>query len=152
MTAPGAPRTALAAHRPSPTLLGLGAVASAGLALSALYAATGLGVPCAFRAITGWDCPFCGGTRMGAALLHGDVSSAWAFNPFALVGLVLAAILGAWLLIEHATARTGLLARRTHEVASRLGLRLTPTTVTVGAGIILAAWTLVRNLALGPLP
>ena len=28
-----------------------------------------LGLFCPFRALTGWDCPLCGGTRMGAALL-----------------------------------------------------------------------------------
>ena len=51
----------------------VGAFFAGGLALSALYATTGLGLVCPFRALTGWDCPLCGGTRMGAALLHGDV-------------------------------------------------------------------------------
>ena len=49
---------------------------AAGLGLSALYATTGVGVGCPFRIVTGWDCPLCGGTRMGSALLHGDVAAA----------------------------------------------------------------------------
>ena len=65
-----------------------------GLALSAVYATTGLGVACPFRALTGWDCPLCGGTRMGAALLHGDLVVAFLANPLALIGLVVLGLLG----------------------------------------------------------
>ena len=49
----------------------------AALALSALFATTGFGLPCPFLALTGWQCPLCGGTRMGSALLHGDLVSAF---------------------------------------------------------------------------
>jgi hypothetical protein len=58
-------------------LVGAGVLA-AGLTLSAVYATTGAGVPCPFLALTGWSCPFCGGTRMGSALLHGELSAAFA--------------------------------------------------------------------------
>jgi hypothetical protein len=70
------------------------------LALSALYATTGLGLPCPFRLLTGWDCPLCGGTRMGEALLHGDVQAAFGFNPLALVGLVILGVLGVLWTVE----------------------------------------------------
>lgn len=85
------PRTAL---RP---LVGFFAV---GVGLSALYATTGLGVICPFRAVTGWDCPLCGGTRMGSALLHGDVAAAFAFNPVALVGITLLGLVGVLWVVE----------------------------------------------------
>ena len=71
-----------------------------GLALSALYATTGLGLPCPFRLLTGWDCPLCGGTRMGEALLHGDVQAAFGFNPLALVSLAILGVLGVLWTVE----------------------------------------------------
>jgi hypothetical protein len=72
----------------------VGAFFAGGLGLSALYATTGLGLPCPFRLLTGWDCPLCGGTRMGDALLHGDVPAAFGFNPLALLGLAILGVLG----------------------------------------------------------
>ena len=75
-------------------LVGAGVLA-AGLTLSAVYATTGVGVPCPFLALTGWSCPLCGGTRMGSALLHGDLSAAFAFNPLALIGVAVLAVLTA---------------------------------------------------------
>lgn len=75
----------------------LGAYGVGGLALSALYASTGLGLVDPIRALTGWWCPLCGGTRMGAELLHGHIPAAFAFNPLAFIGLILAIGLGmAW--------------------------------------------------------
>ena len=71
-----------------------------GLALSALFATTGIGVPCPFLALTGWRCPLCGGTRMGAALLHGDLTGAYAYNPLALGALSVLAILAVVWAIE----------------------------------------------------
>src|SRR4030095_11809237 len=73
----------------------VGVFFAGGLALSALYATTGVGLPCPFRAITGWECPLCGGTRMGDALLHGDLGAAFEFNPLALAGLLIIGVLGA---------------------------------------------------------
>jgi len=78
----------------------VGAFFAGGLALSALYATTGLGLPCPFRLLTGWDCPLCGGTRMGDALLHGDVPAAFGFNPLALVGLAILGVLGVVWVVE----------------------------------------------------
>ena len=80
----------------------VGVLFAGGLALSTLYATTGIGLPCPFRAITGWDCPLCGGTRMGVALLHGDVQAAFLFNPLALIGLVIVGVLGVLWAVEAA--------------------------------------------------
>ncbi len=83
-------------------LLAIGGLFAGGLALSALFATTGLGIPCPFRALTGWQCPLCGGTRMGAALLHGDLSAAYAFNPLVFIALIVLAGLGAVWAVEVA--------------------------------------------------
>ena len=45
---------------------------------------------CLFHAATGLYCPGCGITRCAAALLRGDVATAWAMNPLALVALAVA--------------------------------------------------------------
>lgn len=77
----------------------LAAVGAGGLALSLLYATTGRGLPCPFHRLTGWWCPLCGGTRMGAALLNGDPAAAFWFNPLAFIALPIAVVLGTvWLL------------------------------------------------------
>ena len=68
-------------------------VLGAGVTLSAVYLTTGAGVPCPFLALTGWSCPLCGGTRMGGALLRGDLSAAFAFNPLAMIGVAVLAVL-----------------------------------------------------------
>jgi hypothetical protein len=44
-----------------------------------------LGIPlpelCMMRRLTGMGCPGCGMTRSFIALAHGDVASAWSYNP-----------------------------------------------------------------------
>ena len=80
----------------------VGAFFAGGLVLSALYATTGFGLPCPFRAITGWDCPLCGGTRMGSALLHGDLQAAFLCNPLALISLLVLGLLGGLWAVEAA--------------------------------------------------
>jgi hypothetical protein len=42
---------------------------------------------CHFRALTGLDCPGCGGLRATHALLHGDLAAAWRFNALFLLAL-----------------------------------------------------------------
>lgn len=88
------------AFKASRGLLGLGAFFVYGLSLSALYAALGVGLGCPLRSLTGWDCPLCGGTRMGAALLRGDVAAAFGFNPVVLIGLVVLGVLGVLWIVE----------------------------------------------------
>ncbi len=41
---------------------------------------------------TGWQCPGCGTTRALHAVLHGDVATAWAFNPLTMTLFVLGAV------------------------------------------------------------
>ena len=53
--------------------------------------------PCAFRSITGLDCPFCGSTRAAACLASGDVLGALDHNALFVVGILPVAVV-AWLL------------------------------------------------------
>ena len=48
---------------------------------------TGFFPVCPFRAITGFTCPGCGSTRGLHRLLHGDVVSAFEFNPLLILSL-----------------------------------------------------------------
>jgi hypothetical protein len=48
---------------------------------------TGFFPACPFRTITGFTCPGCGSTRGLHRLLHGDVVSAFEFNPLMVVAL-----------------------------------------------------------------
>lgn len=131
-----------ASRRAGVRLAGVGVLAAVGLGLSALYRGTGLGITCPFLQLTGWQCPLCGGTRMGAALLHGDVAAAWALNPVALVGLGVLAVLS---LVWFARWRGVRGPRLPRGWAARL--RTVPDGVWTaawlgGAGV----WTLARNL------
>jgi Protein of unknown function (DUF2752) len=120
----------------------VGALFAGGLALSALYATTGLGLLCPFRALTGWDCPLCGGTRMGGALLHGDVLTAFGFNPLALVGLVVLGILGALWTVE---AAGGPAVRLSRPLADPLR-RVSPTQWLLVGLLVALSYTVARNL------
>ncbi|MDF3336047.1 DUF2752 domain-containing protein [Mycolicibacterium septicum] len=86
---------------------------------------------CPFKALTGWDCPACGGLRMTHDLLHGDVGAAVVDNVFVLVGLP---VLVVWLLVRW-----------------RLGKTLFPLSAVVTLLVTLVAWTVVRNLPGFPL-
>lgn len=113
-----------------------------GLGLSALYATTGFGLPCPFRAVTGWDCPLCGGTRMGDALLHLEIGAAFAFNPLAMVALIVLGSLGvAWTLQLTGGPRLRLPA----------GIRgyfapVRPTSWLLAAAVVLVGYTVLRNV------
>ncbi|NKZ09902.1 DUF2752 domain-containing protein [Mycolicibacterium septicum DSM 44393] len=86
---------------------------------------------CPFKALTGWDCPACGGLRMTHDLLHGDVGAAVVDNVFVLVGLP---VLVVWLLVRW-----------------RLGKTLFPLPAAITIVVTLVAWTVVRNLPGFPL-
>ena len=120
----------------------VGAFFAGGLALSALYAATGRGLPCPFRAMTGWDCPLCGGTRMGAALLHGDLLSALMLNPLALIGLLTLGVLGSLWVVE---AAGGPAVRLPRPLAERLRRVRANQWLVVGLAVAVV-YTLLRNL------
>jgi hypothetical protein len=116
--------------------------AAFGLGISTLYATTGVGFPCPFRALTGWECPFCGGTRLGSALLHGDVSAAFAYNPVIFVSVVLGVVIGALWIVE---ALGGPRFRPPKSWLAAVG-RLRPGLWWVGAGGLAAIFVLLRNL------
>lgn len=131
-------------HRPFRPVVGLrivGGFFAGGLALSALYASTGVGVACPFRALTGWDCPLCGGTRMGAALLRGDLVVAFLANPLALIGLVVLGLLAVVWTIEVA----GGPAIRPRTISNRLR-GLSPIVWVIAAVVVAVGYTLARNL------
>ena len=58
-----------------------------GLVLYANYDPTAgrWALQCAFRQLTGWQCPGCGGQRAVYALLHGHVVQAVSYNLYAVV-------------------------------------------------------------------
>jgi len=120
----------------------VGGLFAGGLALSALFATTGVGVPCPFLALTGWQCPLCGGTRMGAALLHGDVAGAYAFNPLVLVALT---VLGALAVVWAIEVAGGPAMRPPRRMKKRLQQVPTPAWPLV-ALVLAVLYTVFRNL------
>jgi hypothetical protein len=133
---------AVSGFRPETGLKWVAGLFAYGLGLSALYATTGFGLPCPFRAITGWDCPLCGGTRMGSALLHLEIGAAFAFNPLAMVALVVVGLLGvAWTVqLAGGPALRPPTAMRKRLVAVR-------GTWWLGAGLaVLVGYTVLRNV------
>jgi hypothetical protein len=114
--------------------LGTGAVLVGGLAYVGLGDphSPGFGFPvCPFKALTGWNCPACGGLRMTHDVLHGDLAAAVVDNVFLLVGLPM---LAAWLLVRW-----------------RRGQRLMPMPAIVVIAVAVISWTVVRNLPGFPL-
>lgn len=96
--APSAERAGGGARRPVlAPLTAAGTLALVGGALYALEPSTGPTL-CPLRALTGLACPGCGTTRMLHHLLHGEVATAFAYNPltFLLVPVALLAAF-AWL-------------------------------------------------------
>lgn len=122
----------------------IGAFLAIGTGLSALYVVSGhqVGVPCPFKLITGWSCPLCGGTRMGAALMQGDLGTAFHYNPVALVGLT---ALGLWWLLLLAK-RVGAVKAELPQVPMRWRLPLK-----LAAVLIVLVFAVGRNLPVGPL-
>ncbi|SDM58081.1 DUF2752 domain-containing protein [Actinomyces ruminicola] len=68
---------------------------------------------CIMHRMTGYWCPLCGGTRATRALMHGDLTAACGYNPFALMVLALgAAVLVRWLISRRRGAPRPLLTAR----------------------------------------
>jgi hypothetical protein len=116
------------------TALGTGAVLVGGLAY------IGLGDPhrpnflfpaCPFKALTGLNCPGCGGLRMVHDVLNGDLAAAVVDNVFVLVGLPL---LLAWILVRR-----------------RQGQPWTTWPALIVIIVATITWTVVRNLPGFPL-
>ena len=68
-----------------------GALLPLGVAAAPAFLALGDLPLCAFKHLTGVDCPLCGGIRTCAALAQGDFYAAWQTNPGLLPLLALAA-------------------------------------------------------------
>jgi hypothetical protein len=81
---------------------------------------------CPFFEATGLLCPGCGGTRALAALLRGDFAGAWRLNALVVALLPFAAMLGILRLCRK-------------EVTM-------PDRLWAGMGLIVAAFTICRNL------
>lgn len=71
-------------------IVGLGVLlfAAGGCLLSSLSAPPFPDFPCTFRALTGYPCPGCGGTRAVAALFHGQLLRAVKYNAFAVYAVI----------------------------------------------------------------
>ncbi|MCH9640242.1 MAG: DUF2752 domain-containing protein [Actinomycetia bacterium] len=114
--------------------LGTGAVVVGGLAYVGLgnpHSTSFVFPPCPFKALTGWDCPACGGLRMTHDLLHGDLAAAFVDNAFLLIGLP---VLLAWVLVRRKRGEP---------------LSTTPAVVVIIAAAV--TWTVARNLPGFPL-
>jgi hypothetical protein len=92
---------------------------------------------CPWKAITGTDCPFCGGMRCVAALAHGDIAAAVDYN------LLVAAAVPLLLLIGVAAVVLG---PRAQPLVDRL---FAPRTVLVVSCLVLA-WFVLRLLPVAP--
>lgn len=77
-----------------------------GVGLASAYHLWGVGIPCPFRYLTGWQCPLCGTTRAVAAVIRGDLVQAWHLNPLSCVGGVILGLLCVMWIVEICTGRT----------------------------------------------
>jgi len=84
---------------------------------------------CPFQALTGLDCPFCGGLRGTHALLHGDVAAALDYNV--LLPVLLAAAVGGLLLWW----RGSVLGMTKAQLTNRW-------VIATGVGVLLVFWVL----------
>ena len=87
---------------------------------------------CLFYALTGWQCPGCGGLRAMHSLLHGNVGAAFTYNPL-LVSLVPVALGTAlWLVFQKSSGKS-----------LRLPIKPLCLWLLLGVGVVFAV---VRNL------
>ncbi|MGI8645303.1 MAG: DUF2752 domain-containing protein [Nocardioides sp.] len=96
---------------------------------------------CPFKALTGWDCPGCGGLRAVNDLTHLDVGAAASSNLLFVVAIPL--VVAAWLAW---TRRAWLVQASEGRRAPAIGHPLLWGQLAL---VVLAAFTLVRNLPLG---
>jgi hypothetical protein len=66
---------------------------------------SGIYPPCLLYATTGLHCPFCGTTRCGHSLLHGDILQALAWNPISVVLLPVATLWLFWAAVRVIRSR-----------------------------------------------
>jgi hypothetical protein len=94
-------------------------------------------LPCPFRLITGWYCPFCGGLRMVHDLAHGQVVAALHDDALALPLLLIAVAAWVNLAVGRWRGRPVVRVRR-------------PGWLWPALAAMLVAWTVLRNLPFGP--
>lgn len=87
---------------------------------------------CAFRYLTGYDCPGCGSQRAFHALLHGRVAEAWGYNPFVFFAVPAAVF---YVIVEAGRRRW-----------PRFHAGLTRPAVLLGILLAIAAYWVARNL------
>lgn len=58
---------------------------------------------CPFLMLTGWACPGCGSMRALYSLTQGDLGAMWAYNPLAVLAVVV--LLGIWIALVVRTLR-----------------------------------------------
>ncbi len=87
---------------------------------------------CLFHALTGWNCPGCGGTRAAYQLLHGHLLRALRDNALFVLAIAALAVWGVWSLVQR--------------------LRGKPATINLPAGVwwgllvVILLFTVLRNL------
>lgn len=119
-------------------LISVASLGAVGAGIAGAHLFLGIGLPCPFLALTGWQCPFCGSTRAAGALLRGDLAAAWSYNQLLIIAIaILGACSVAWL-VEVAGGP-----------ALRPPARLRPLTqkkVYTVLGVIAVVFVIVRNL------
>lgn len=108
-----------------------------GCALAGVYLVTDRGITCPSLQ-WGFQCPFCGGTRMAASILRGDAGAAFVWNPFLFVVSVLLGLASLAWLVE-------LLGGPRLRLPARLG-RVTQGRVYWCVGVVAVLFTVARNL------
>jgi len=104
---------------------------------------------CPFRAVTGWDCPFCGGLRGTYSLLHADVPTALDHNILLplLLGAGVLGLVAWWRSSGHGRSGSGRSghgqdARAAAAWPSWVGSRA----VVLTAALVLASFWVIRNI------
>src|SRR6266545_5010240 len=124
-------------------LRGIAAVGAGGVGLAATYQLSGgrVGIPCLLKQTTGLSCPFCGTTRMAAAMLRGDLGAAWGFNaPMTVIGPAVAVAVG-YQLLAWALERSRIVKIPRLRLSSR-----DERTLTAGLGVVMLVYGVLRNL------
>jgi hypothetical protein len=135
MTAVPAVATRVPTRAPLGVAVGVGA-ACIGLAL---WNPGDHGTPlCPTKAITGLDCPFCGGLRAVSSLTRGHIGAAADHN---VIVVALAPLLVAWWVLWWRADRRGAPPPRLH----------LPRVAWLAVAVVLVAFTVVRNLPVGGL-
>ena len=92
---------------------------------------------CPFKALTGWDCPGCGGLRAVNDLGHGQLGAAWHSNALFIALLPLVAVLWSGWLVGSWSGRR----RRLPDTVVRYGA--------IGFVLLAVAFTVFRNTPAG---